>query len=58
MSVTAAEKHAILQQLGVTQDQVIFYYSGKTRGQYVSLYDYFILSNLEYPPRWTHASVC
>ena len=37
MNATAVEKQAILQQLGVTQDQVIFYYDGKTRGQYVSI---------------------
>ena len=37
MSTTWAEKEAILQQLGVTQDQVIFYYTGKARGQCVSL---------------------
>ncbi len=37
MSATWAEQQATLQQLGVTQDQVIFYYSGKTRGRCVSL---------------------
>ena len=37
MSATWAEKQAILQQLGVTQDQVIFYHNGKTRGRCVSL---------------------